>query len=141
MIQNTCIAIETTKFPILEGEEEEMVNEGMYGKALCEYLKKSLPATGIEVPLFICEDWGWWVEIKDKGFNMGLCVYSDPDAKEDPQKYAIISSIDKPKKWSWKKFKRIDISQNVSKVLNTVEKIFREDNEIKKITRHNGYPW
>ncbi|MDQ7072395.1 MAG: hypothetical protein Q9N32_00965 [Gammaproteobacteria bacterium] len=93
------------------------------------------------MPLFICEDWGWWVEIKDKDFNMGLRVYSDPDTEEDPKKYAIISSIDQPKKWSWQQLKRIDVSENVSKIMDTVESIFREDDEIKNITRHNGYPW
>ena len=35
------IHIRSSKFPILPGEKEELVNDGMYGKALAEYLRKS----------------------------------------------------------------------------------------------------
>lgn len=140
MIPGTCIAIETKKFPILEGEEDELVNDNMYGKALCLYLKDRLPTKGVEVPTFLCEDWGWWIEIKDGDFTMGLCIYSDPEAEKDPEKYAIMSSIS-DKKWSWSKFKRIDLSENVLKVMGTVENIFKEDKEIESVSRHDGYPF
>jgi hypothetical protein len=141
MIPNTCVAIETKIFPLLEGEEDELVNEGMYGKALCKYLNNKLPLAGIEVPFFCCEDWGWWIEVKDNEFKMGLCVYSDPDAEKDPEKYAIISSITNGKKWSWSKFKKIDMTEKVLKIMDTVDKIFREDHEITSVTRHDDYPF
>jgi hypothetical protein len=48
MIPRSCVAIETNKFPILEGEDDEIVNENMYGKALCKYLENNLPKTGIK---------------------------------------------------------------------------------------------
>ena len=56
MIPNSCIKIETTKFPILEGEKDEIVNENMYGKAVCNYLEKELPKENIEVPFYCNED-------------------------------------------------------------------------------------
>jgi hypothetical protein len=31
MIPHSCLLIETKKFPVLEGEMDELVNEGMYG--------------------------------------------------------------------------------------------------------------
>ena len=62
MIPQSCLLIETKKFPVLEGEKEELVNEGMYGKALCAYLQVKLLLVGIQVPFFCNEDWGWWLQ-------------------------------------------------------------------------------
>ena len=141
MIPKTCVAIKTKKFPILEGEEDELVNEGMYGKALCLYLENKLPLAGIKVPFFCCEDWGWWIEVNDGEFIMGLCIYSDPEAVNSPERFAIIASITKETKWSWSKFKKVDISDKVLKIMDTVESIFRDDNEIESTSRNDDYPF
>ena len=141
MIPRSCIAIETKKFPVLEGEDEEIVNEKMYGKALCKYLEHNLPEIGIKVPFFCAEDWGWWLEVEDSDFKMALCIYSDPDTKHNPERYAILPSIDSEKKWSWKKFRTFDLSMNVLKIIDDLEKLFREDTEIKTVTRHDDLPF
>jgi hypothetical protein len=140
MIPGICVLIETTKFPALEGEENEMVNEGMYGKAICLYLKKELPKYNIRVPSFCCEDWGWWVDLNTNEIKMGLCVYSDPESGDSPTRYAIMSSITVGKRWVWSKFKRIDVSQDVLRIMDAVEKLFNEDSEITKVSRHDDYP-
>lgn len=141
MIVNSCIKIETKKFPILEGEDEELVNENMYGKALCQYLEKELPAFGIKTPSYCCEDWGWWLDVENGEFNMALCIYSDPEGKGNPEKYAIMPSILKDKKWSWSKFKKIDVSKDVLKIMNTLEDVFRKDSEITSVSRHDDFPF
>jgi hypothetical protein len=48
------ILIRSSKFPILPGEKEELVNDGMYGKALAEYLQAKLTdgAAGLR-------QWSW----------------------------------------------------------------------------------
>ena len=141
MIPRSCIAIETKKFPILEGEDDEIVNEKMYGKALCKYLKHHLPKVGIKVLSFNAEDWGWWIEVEENGFNMALCIYSDPDAKHGPEKYAILPSIDSEMKWSWSMFRNIDVSKNVLKIMDGLEKLLRADVEITAVTRHDAFPF
>ena len=141
MIPDNCIVIVSDSFPVLEGEREELVNEGMYGKALCRYLESNLPNVGIEVPFFCCEDWGWWIEVKRGDFGMGLCIHSDPDAGEHPRRYAIMSSITKAGKWSWKKFGKQDVSGEVLAILDAVEKVFREDAEIESVSRHDDFPF
>lgn len=140
MIPGTCILIETKKFPVLEGEEEEIVNEGMYGRALCLYLEKELPKLNINVTSFCCEDWGWWVDVNSNDVEMGLCVYSDPESGNDPKRYAIMSSITEGKKWVWSKFRKIDVTQDVTRVMDTVEKVFKADSEITRVSRHDDYP-
>ena len=140
MIPGTCILIETVKFPVLEGEEEEIVNEGMYGKALCIYLEKELPKFNINVPSFCCEDWGWWVDVNTNEIEMGLCVYSDPKLGVRPTRYAVMSSITEGKKWVWSKFRKIDVSQDVTRIMDAVEKLFKEDSEITQVSRHDDYP-
>lgn len=141
MIPKSCLVIETQKFPVLEGEEEEIVNEGMYGKALCMYLETELPLAGINVPFFCNEDWGWWLETERNGFKMALCIYSDPEANPNPERYALLPSIKNPRRWSWSKFKSIDVSQDVLIVVAEVEKVFKKDNEIREVTRHDDYPF
>ncbi len=141
MIQNTCLEIHTEKFPILEGENDEVVNDGMYGKAICQYLKSEISKNGLEVPFFIAEDWGWWLEVKDGEFVLGLQIYSDSDRDENPEKYAIMSSITEDKKWSWRKFKKIDISNNVNKIMVLLENLLIKDPEVKSVIRHNEFPF
>jgi hypothetical protein len=97
MIPQSCLLIESKKFPIQPGENQEIVNERMYGKALCTYLQEHLPRAGVNVPFFCNEDWGWWLEVEHGDFKMALCIYSDPDAEGNPEKHALMPSIDKLK--------------------------------------------
>jgi hypothetical protein len=141
MIARSCLAIETGKFPILEGEADELVNENTYGKALCKYLEHNLSRAGLKVPSFCAEDWGWWLDVEDNGFAMGLCIYSDPGVATDPERYAILPSITDQKKWSWSKFRNIDVSADVLRIMDAVERIFKADDEITLVTRHDDFPF
>jgi hypothetical protein len=141
MIPQSCLLIETKKFPIFPGEDQEITNERMYGKALCLYLQSELPRAGIDVPSFCNEDWGWWVDVKRGAFTMGLCIYADPAALKDPEKYALLPSIHHEKKWSWSKFRNIDVSSDVLELIDIVERVLRSDKEIRIVTRHDDYPF
>jgi hypothetical protein len=140
-IPGTCIEIHTMKFPILDGEEDEVVNEGMYGKALCQYLEREMPRVGLEVPLFLAEDWGWWIEVKENDFVLGLQIYSDSEAGENPEKYAIMSSISKSSKWQWKKFRKIDLTNQITEIMNKIYQVLSEDPEILVVKRHDDFPF
>ncbi len=75
----TFIRVNSAKFPILPGEADELVNEGMYGKALAEYLISRLREYGYDAPFCCCEDWGWWVELAGFPctFGSALSFFSD----------------------------------------------------------------
>ena len=141
MIPQSCLLIETRKFPIMPGEDQEIVNERMYGKALCQYLASVLPGAGIQAPYYCAEDWGWWLEVERGGFKMGLCIYSDPEAEKDPERYAILPSIHQARKWSWSKFRNMDNSTDVLEIVAAVERVLKSDREISSVTRHDDYPF
>ena len=140
-IPGTCILIEAHKFPVLDDEDDALINEGTYGKALCLYLEQALPKSGLAVPSFCCEDWGWWVAVKSATVEMGLCVYSDPEQGRSPTRYAIMSSITDGRKWVWSKFRAIDLSPDVTRVMDSVERLFDEDGDVTRVSRHDDYPF
>ncbi len=141
MIPQSCLLIESKKFPIQPGEDQEITNERMYGKALCAYLQERLPRVGVNVPFFCNEDWGWWLEVEFGDFKMALCIYSDPDAEGNPEKYAIMPSIDKETKWSWSRFRNVNVSSKVLAVIDSVERAFASDKDISAVSRHDDFPF
>lgn len=140
MILQSCLLLETRKFPVMPGEDEELVNPGLYGKALCQYLEAALPAVGLQVPFFCAEDWGWWLEVEYRTFRMGLCIYSDPEADGSPGQYAILPSIQQARTWSWSKFRFLDHAPDVLAVIDLVERVLKSDAEITAVSRHDDYP-
>ena len=141
MIPQSCLIIESKKFPIQSGEDQEITSERMYGKALCQYLQSELPRAGINVPSYCNEDWGWWLEVERGAFKMGLCIYSDPAAVKDPEKYAILPSVHQEKKWSWAKFRKVDVSKDMLELIAIVERVLKSDKDIPVVRRHDDYPF
>jgi hypothetical protein len=123
------IHIRSAKFPILEGEEQELVNPGMYGKALAIYLQDRLRSIGYVVPFYNCEDWGWWVEIEGAPFSFGACIYCGPGS-DGSLEYACKVGLSWGKVWSWKKFKRIDASPWSDKLHDDLLAVFNSDPDI-----------
>lgn len=141
MIPQSCLLIEARKFPVLPGEDQEVVNERLYGKALCQYLESVLPPAGVKVPSYCAEDWGWWLDVERGDFRMGLCIYSDPDAEKDPERYAILPSIQQARGWSWSRLRRVDKSTAVLELIAVVERVLKADPEIFAVIRHDDYPF
>ena len=141
MIPQSCLLIESKKFPVMPGENEEITNERMYGKALCQYLQSALPPAGLNVPTYCNEDWGWLLDVERGAFKMGLCIYSEPEVAGDPVRYALLPSIHRKKKWSWAKLKNVDVSNDVLEIIGIVEQVLKGDKDITVVTRHDDYPF
>ncbi|QJE97629.1 hypothetical protein [Luteolibacter luteus] len=129
------IHIRSSKFPAMPGEEEELVNEGLYGKAISIYLNEGLAAKGYQMPGYVCEDWGWWVGVKQGDFSSGVCVYSIRQDK-DVQEYCACLQDAPGRRWSWTKFRRIDFTEDVTKLDADLREIFTKDPEIEVV----GFP-
>src|SRR5262249_11458948 len=110
------IHITSRKFPILPGEKGELVNEGMFGKALALYLQANLTERGYNAPFVCCEDWGWWVELRIAPFRFGVCIYSKPE-ENGPTDFVCSDGASAPRKWSWRQFRFVDTSPWVKKLL------------------------
>ena len=133
------IHIRSDKFPILPGEEEEVANEGMYGKALAEYLESKLTEQGYEVPFVCAEDWGWWVELKNAPFRLGICIYAVPDTN-DPTDFVCTDSTAGSRKWSWGKFRFVDTASWVTKLNNDLIAVFESDEDVEIVEVSDEFP-
>lgn len=127
------IHIQSAKFPILPGEKEELVNEGMYGKALARYLQEKLKGRGYDAPFFCCEDWGWWVELQNAPFTFGVCIYCGPET-DGPLDLFCTGGATARKKWSWRKFHFVDTTPWVAKLHDDLVFIFQSDPDIEVIS-------
>ena len=134
------IHIRSPKFPILPGEKEELVNDGMYGKALAEYLQAKLKDRGYDAPFVCCEDWGWWVELKSAPFTFGVCVYCGPE-EADPLDLFCTDGAPERKAWSWRKFRFIDTGAWAEKLHLDLVSIFSADPDVTVISTSLDSPF
>lgn len=134
------IHIRSPKFPVLPGEEKELVNPEMYGKAVAQYLQEKLRDRGYEVPFFCNEDWGWFVKLKDAPFDFGVCIYCWP-AKDRPMDFFCTDSAVGPRQWSWRRFRFVDTRPWVQKLHEDMVAIFRGDPDVEVVsTELNDFP-
>jgi hypothetical protein len=134
------IHIRSPKFPILPGEKEELVNDGMYGKALALYLQEKLKARGYDAPFICCEDWGWWVELKNTPFTFGVCIYCGP--KEDGVLDLFCTDgATANRKWSWSRFRFIDTTLWVAKLHEDLVSIFQADSDVDLVSTSLDSPF
>lgn len=134
------IHIKSSKFPILPGETDELVNDGMYGKALAEYLKEKLAAGAYDVPFVCCEDWGWWVELKTAPFTFGVCIYSKP-GEDAPTEFVCTCQPSESRKWSWKRIRFVETTPWVVKLQDDLVAIFRADRDVQIVGIHSEFPF
>lgn len=88
--------VRTRRFGPLPGEEDEVVNPGMFGRALAEHLRLRLAAVGRAAPSVCAEDWGWWVTLDDAPFRFGACVYAldaDGAGPDGPWEYVVTEGL------------------------------------------------
>jgi hypothetical protein len=127
------IHIRSAKFPILPGEEKELVNEGMYGKAVAQYLQAKLRDRGYDVPFFCCEDWGWFVKLKNAPFLFGVNIYCWPE-RDGLLDFFCTDAAAGPRQWSWRRFRFVDTMPWVTKLHDDMVSIFRGDPEVELVS-------
>ncbi len=147
----------------MEGESDELCNDGIYGKALAEYLRSSLSAIGYEVPWVVCEDWGWYVPAEIDGFRMAICIYGFP-RENDETADAIYAKQGEPPKginsepagiplslcvtvgtqprryWDWRRFRRIDRSGVIARLNQDLISVFDSDARIQIVGCTDEFP-
>ncbi|MDA7503732.1 hypothetical protein N8553_01975 [bacterium] len=162
-MDNPFIEIDAPHLCVMENEAEELCNDGIYGKALAEFLQAQLSKHGYRSEWIVCEDWGWCVPAEVDGFNMFICVYgftknddetakaiyakhgSEPtDVKSEPAgiplSLCVTVSTQPGKHFDWRRLRRIDRSDMITKLNNDLIKIFEEDSNIRLIQCCEGFP-
>ncbi|TWT89599.1 hypothetical protein [Stieleria varia] len=140
MTANPFLHIRSAKLRILPGEDDELVNEGMYGKACAQYLQTSLAGRGYSVPFVVCEDWGWWVDVKGLDFTCGIGVYGIQIDDSGDLDLCVTVLTPKGKKWSWTKLRSIDTSAEVDKLHETIRSIFEDDVDVTIVCESPDFP-
>lgn len=116
------------------------MNEGMYGKALAEYLRVKLSERGYDAPFVCCEDWGWWVELKSAPFAFGVCVYCGPDIGDILDLFCT-TSVTAGTKWSWRRLRFVNTRPFAEKLHSDLVSIFQTDPDIAVVSTSLDSPF
>lgn len=129
---NTQVTFRSDKFPPYEGEEEQ-INPGLWGKRLAEYFVKKLKGTEIETKEIIPEDWGWYIPSKNEGFRLAICCGHQ---NGDDDEFLCFTDPDKPV--IKKLFKKIDATEQLTRLVTAMERILASDPDIRNIEWSDG---
>lgn len=123
----TQVTFRSNKFPPYEGEQEE-INPGLWGKRLAEYICEKLKGTGIETQDIIPEDWGWYIPIKNEGFRLAICCGHQQGDDDE-----FLCFTDPATPVIKKLFKKIDATEQLTRIATTLDKILSTDPDIRNI--------
>ena len=127
----TSVEFRSNKFPPYDGEEEQ-INPGLWGKRLAEYLVQKLMEKGIETERMVAEDWGWYIKIKNEGFEMAVCCgRQNSDTNSDADQFVCFTYPSTP--IVKKLFKKIDATSKLTLLTEALQQILASDPDIKEI--------
>lgn len=89
---------------------------------MAEYLVKKLRPFGIEAEEIIAEDWGWYIPISGDLLSLAVCCgHQDGDDDE------FLCFTDPATPFVRRLFKRIDATEELSRILAAMEEILSSD--------------
>ncbi|MCA2981615.1 MAG: hypothetical protein INH41_19825 [Myxococcaceae bacterium] len=129
------IHVRAAKFGVLPGEADELVNEGMYGKALGLYLVEALRQRGYDAAGPLCEDWGWWVGLGGFPFSFGVTIYGAEREGGGLDLYVSDGATDETR-FSWRHFKRVDTgARSAAERLHAdLVALFQQDGDVEVVS-------
>lgn len=136
------IHIRTAKFPVLEGEAAELVNEGMYGKALGLYLRAKLEERGYACAEPFCEDWGWALVVSTDEVSATIGIYAGP-ADPDPAEYACTVHTAPARTWSWRRLRFVDLRPHAAwhaALGDALLAVLRDDPQVEVVGVSEAFP-
>jgi len=68
---HTHVEFRSDRFPAVDGEQE-LINRGLWGKRLADFLRDGLRGHGFETNEPIAENWGWLVPVVNKSFSLWI---------------------------------------------------------------------
>lgn len=134
------VHIRTDLFQPMPGEEEEVINEGMFGRALAEYLQQELRKLGMESGNAFHEDWGVYLEVRSKA-RLGLCLYAGPSGDGKLSEWVVSDTATHRRQFRWRKLQWIDIGDEIDALRAAVLAIFRQDPQIEVLSIGSTMPF
>ena len=122
----TYVVFRSDRFPACEGEEK-LVNPGLWGRRLADFLRDRLRAEGFEAKDPSAEDWGWRLPIGNEQFGLwiGCGNYQEyPDG--------FLCFIEPHKPVVRKFFRTLDTRPSVSGLQRALDKILVESAGIRE---------
>ena len=117
----TYVEFRSDRFPAMEGEED-LVNPGLWGRRLADFLQEKLRGQGFETREPIAEDWGWVVPVINESFRLWIgCGHY----QQYPDGFVCFIEPHKPS--VWKLFKKIDTRERVASLQQAIDRILSED--------------
>lgn len=120
----TFVEFRSDKFPPYD-DEEELINPGIWGKRLAEYLVEKLAEYGIETGELICEDWGWYIPIPDTRFSLALCVGHQGGGDDE-----FICFTEPGKPTGRRLFKKYDVTVQLTNLTGKLHTVLNSDQDI-----------
>jgi hypothetical protein len=112
------------KFPPYDGEEE-LINPGLWGKRLAEYLVQKLSEKGIKTEKIVAEDWGWYIPVQNEEFRLAVCCGHQ---NGDDDEFLCFTHPSKPV--VKKILKSIDATPQLTRLIEALQQILSSDAEI-----------
>ena len=123
----TLVEFRSSRFPPYEGEDE-LINPGLWGRRLAEYLVERLAEKDIETAGMIGEDWGWYVPVLVQGIKLAICCghqYGDD--------YEFLVFTDPGPPVFRKFFRKIDATPQLTRLTEALQQILAADPDIRDV--------
>lgn len=118
----SIIEFASPRFPRHPRDSELANSDSMHGFALAQFIGEGLNDHRFKIARYVAEDWGWYCEVENDGFELmyGVCNFNDAEflIQFSPSQ-AII------RRW----FKKIDVSATVSALQSAVFEILSSDDQ------------
>lgn len=121
----THLKFRSDKFPPVEGEDK-LVNPGVCGKRLADFLRDGLRGEGIETGEPIAEDWGWVLPLSDDPF--GVWVGCSTNGEERDGFWCFLH----PRKVSLRRLfgKRTELQDWASTLREAIDRVLNEESGV-----------
>jgi hypothetical protein len=117
----THVEFRSDRFPALE-REEKLVNPGLWGKRLADFLRDGLRGEGFETGEPVAEDWGWLVPVLSERFRLwiGCGHYQEyPDG--------FLCFIEPHKPFVRKFLMKVDTRERIAALQHAIDRVLTED--------------
>ena len=123
----TRVEFISTAFPAQPGEDR-VINPGLFGQRLAEFLRSQLPIHGYVVKSLDPEDWGWRVDLEHREFSLWIGCGNYQEFE-----HGFLCFIEPSKPVIRKLFSTVDTTATVDRLAAALETILLKSGKVSKL--------